>query len=522
GRRSLTSAPLALALEERSYSRTHKLSVPEFVKRGDETTQRAFISGLFQMDGSITGSIAAGSCSIELGSISRGLLVDVQRLLLNHGIYTRIYKGRSSGTIDFGVARGGEYKCRQMWSLRAASGPHRIALFNMVDWRPEQILAWNRLGGHRNGRSRDAFHRCSATVLAIEPDGVEDVYDVTVENGHSVIFNGIATGNCSEILQVSTPSEMNTDLTYSEVGRDISCNLGSLNIAKAMDSPDFSSTIEASIRALTAVSDLSDISSVPTIAEGNRKSHAIGLGQMNLHGYLARERVFYGSEEGIDFTNMYFYAVAYEAIRASNRIAKERGETFYGFEDSKYADGSFFAKYIDQVWEPKTERVRELFENSSVHLPTQDDWRELAAEVAEHGLHNAYLQAIPPTGAISYTTNPTSSTHPIAAKIEIRKEVKIGRVYYPAAFMTNENTEYYQDAYEIGYEKIIDTYAAATQHVDQGLSLTLFFPSTATTRDVNRAQIYAWRKGIKTLYYIRLRQMAIEGTEVEGCVSCAL
>ena len=71
-------------------------------------------------------------------------------------------------------------------------------------------------------------------------------------------------------------------------------------------------------------------------------------------------------------------------------------------------------------------------------------------------------------------------------------------------------------------EKIIDTYAAATQHVDQGLSLTLFFKDTATTRDINKAQIYAWRKGIKTIYYIRLRQLALEGTEVDGCVSCML
>ena len=75
--------------------------------------------------------------------------------------------------------------------------------------------------------------------------------------------------------------------------------------------------------------------------------------------------------------------------------------------------------------------------------------------------------------------------------------------------MTNDNLDYYQDAYEIGPEKIIDTYAAATQHVDQGLSLTLFFQDTATTRDINRAQIYAWKKGIKTIYYIRLRQMAL-------------
>ena len=105
---------------------------------------------------------------------------------------------------------------------------------------------------------------------------------------------------------------------------------------------------------------------------------------------------------------------------------------------------------------------------------------------------------------------------------KIRKEDKIGRVYYPAAYMTNDNLGYYKDAYEIGWKAIVDTYAEATQHVDQGLSLTLFFPDTATTRDLNKAQIYAWRKGIKTLYYIRIRQQALEGTEVQGCVSCML
>ncbi|MDU2058860.1 MAG: class 1b ribonucleoside-diphosphate reductase subunit alpha, partial [Dermabacter sp.] len=310
---------------------------------------------------------------------------------------------------------------------------------------------------------------------------------------------------CSEILQISTPSTMNADLSYETLGRDISCNLGSLNIAKAVDSPDFEKTIETAIRALTAVSDSSDISSVPTIANGNKASHAIGLGQMNLHGFLARESIHYGSEEGLDFTNMYFYSVVYQCIKASTKIAQERGETFMGFEDSKYASGEYFEKYINEVWEPKTERVREIFENSSIHLPTQDDWKALAAEVKEHGMYNAYLQAVPPTGSISYINHSTSSIHPIVSKIEIRKEGKIGRVYYPAPYMTNDNLEFYEDAYEIGYEKIIDTYAEATKHVDQGLSLTLFFPDTATTRDVNKAQIYAWRKGIKTLYYIRLR-----------------
>jgi ribonucleoside-diphosphate reductase alpha chain len=348
------------------------------------------------------------------------------------------------------------------------------------------------------------------------------MFEDTVNRANPIEGKITHSNLCSEILQVSTPSEFNDDLSYAKVGKDISCNLGSLNIAKTMDSPDFAQTIEVAIRALTAVSDQTHIWSVPSIEKGNNDAHAIGLGQMNLHGYLARERIFYGSDEAIDFTNIYFYTVCYHALRASNKIAIERGTHFKGFERSKYASGEFFDKYTDQVWEPKTDKVRQLFADAGIRIPTQDDWRRLKASVQAHGIYNQNLQAVPPTGSISYINHSTSSIHPIVSKIEIRKEGKIGRVYYPAPYMTNDNLEYYQDAYEIGYEKIIDTYAAATQHVDQGLSLTLFFKDTATTRDVNKAQIYAWRKGIKTLYYIRLRQMALEGTEVEGCVSCML
>ncbi|WP_442008412.1 class 1b ribonucleoside-diphosphate reductase subunit alpha [Mycobacterium sp. 2YAF39] len=348
------------------------------------------------------------------------------------------------------------------------------------------------------------------------------MYEDTVNRANPIEGKITHSNLCSEILQVSTPSLFNDDLSYAKVGKDISCNLGSLNIAKTMDSPDFAQTIEVAIRGLTAVSDQTHITSVPSIEQGNNDSHAIGLGQMNLHGYLARERVHYGSEEGVDFTNIYFYTVLYHALRASNRIAIERGSHFKGFEKSKYASGEFFDKYTEQVWEPKTDRVKELFDKAGIRIPTQEDWTRLKESVQKNGIYNQNLQAVPPTGSISYINNSTSSIHPVASRIEIRKEGKIGRVYYPAPYLTNDNLEYYEDAYEIGYEKIIDTYAAATQHVDQGLSLTLFFKDTATTRDVNKAQIYAWRKGIKTLYYIRLRQMALEGTEVEGCVSCML
>lgn len=349
------------------------------------------------------------------------------------------------------------------------------------------------------------------------------MFEDTVNKANPVKTGWINMSNlCSEILQVNSPSVFADDLSYETMGSDISCNLGSLNIAMTMDSPDFGLTVETAIRGLTAVADKTAINSVPSVRKGNDDSHAIGLGQMNLHGYLGREHIEYGSEEGLDFTNAYFAAIMYAALRASNKIARERGESFSEFPQSEYASGEFFDRYDPEEFKPRTARVQELFDASSIHTPTAEDWATLKADVAKHGLYNRNLQAVPPTGSISYINNSTSSIHPIASKIEIRKEGKIGRVYYPAPHMDNDNLEYFKDSYEIGYEKIIDTYAAATKYVDQGLSLTLFFKDTATTRDINKAQIYAWRKGIKTLYYIRLRQMALEGTEIEGCVSCML
>ena len=368
--------------------------------------------------------------------------------------------------------------------------------------------------------ARDFFQRLAE--IQFESGYPYIMYEDTVNRANPIAGRINMSNLCSEILQVNSASTYDEDLDYTRVGHDISCNLGSLNIAHTMDSPDFGRTVETAVRGLSAVSDMSHIRSVPSVEAGNAASHAIGLGQMNLHGYLAREGIAYGSPEGLDFTNLYFYTITWHALHTSMMLAREKGQRFAGFEQSRYASGAYFSQYLENDWQPKTEKVRALFAGAGVTLPTREMWQQLRDDVMQYGIYNQNLQAVPPTGSISYINHATSSIHPIVSKIEIRKEGKTGRVYYPAPFMTNENLALYQDAYEIGPEKIIDTYAEATKHVDQGLSLTLFFPDTATTRDINKAQIYAWKKGIKTLYYIRLRQLALEGTETEGCVSCAL
>lgn len=336
-------------------------------------------------------------------------------------------------------------------------------------------------------------------------------------NRNNPIKGKISMSNlCSEILQVSEPSEYNEDLSYKKVGKDISCNLGSMNIAKAMESPNFAATVETAVRALTTVSERSNINSVPSIQKGNNESHAIGLGQMNLHGFLGKNLIHYDSPEAVEFTSKYFYCVLYYCLKASHKLAVEKVSTFKGFEDSDYANGKFFSKYVDKDWSTfKSSKVWSIFEKSGIKIPTPSDWEELREDIMRDGIYNQNLQAVPPTGSISYINGSTSSIHPIVRQIEVRKEGKTGRVYYPSPYMNEENKEYFKTAYEIGPKAIIRVYEAAQEHVDQGLSCTLFYDSDSGIMDMISAWLYAWKRNLKTLYYARITSDVLEGTELK-------
>lgn len=325
---------------------------------------------------------------------------------------------------------------------------------------------------------------------------------------------------CVEIMQVSTDSEMNPDISYKKVGMDISCNLASLNVAKVMEGGNLAKTVNTSVRALTSVSEFLDIPAVPTINRANSSYHSIGLGAMNLAGFLAKEKIIYGSPESVDFTSVYFYTVRYHALKASNELAREREETFYEFEKSKYATGEFFDKYIFSNRNGYLASTGTLFAKYGIDIPTSEDWENLAEDVAKYGLYNSYLLAVAPTGSISYINNSTASILPAADRVEIRKEGRTGRVYVPAPYLTDENMEFYPNAYDVGYKGIIDVAAAAQRHIDQSISMTLFYKSDATTKDINKAQIYAWKNGIKSIYYSRIQQKGL--TQQEECVSCSI
>ncbi|NYA66643.1 class 1b ribonucleoside-diphosphate reductase subunit alpha, partial [Lactobacillus salivarius] len=369
-----------------------------------------------------------------------------------------------------------------------------------------------------------------------QESGYPYVINIDTANRVNPISGKIVMSNlCSEILQVQRASVINNRQEYEVLGTDISCNLGSTNIVNLMASPNFGKSVEVMTRALTFVTDKSDIDVVPSIQHGNRLAHTIGLGAMGLHAYLAKNQIEYGSPEALEFTSVYFMLLNYWTLVASNKIAKERKVTFDNFENSKYADGSYFDTYLNQEFAPKNARVKELFDG--IFIPTKSDWTSLKEHVMKYGLYHQNRLAVAPNGSISYINDTTASLHPIINRIEERQERKIGKIYYPAPYLSNETLPYYKSAYDTDMRKVIDTYAAAQQHVDQGMSLTLFMRSTIpaglyewkngrtdkmTTRDLSILRNYAHYKGVKSIYYVRTFTDDASEVGANECESCSI
>lgn len=317
-----------------------------------------------------------------------------------------------------------------------------------------------------------------------------------------------------------------------------------------MDSKDFGKSVRTMLRALTYITDASSIDVVPSVKNGNDMYHSVGLGAMNLHGFLAKNKIHYDSPEAVEFVEVYFMLLNYWTLVESNNISIERKETFFEFEKSEYASGKYFDKYLSKIdgytghishetgeFVFKYDKIAKLFED--IIIPTRIDWFGLENSVKEHGLYNAYRLAVAPTGSISYVNEATASIHPITQRIEERTEGKRGKVYYPAPFLSDETIEYYKSAYDIDQRAIIDIYATAGKHIDQGASMTMFMrselpegmyewkvgsenPTKKTTRDLNILRAYAWKKGVKSIYYIRTFTDDGETIGANECENCSI
>ena len=319
---------------------------------------------------------------------------------------------------------------------------------------------------------------------------------------------------CTEIMQLSEVSEINDYYEKDNIHRGISCNLGSLNIATVMENKRIREAISVAIDALTVVTDISNIDVVPSIKKANEELHSVGLGAMNLHGFFAKNFISYESTEALDFCNVFFMMMNYYSLERSMEIARDRGITFKDCDKSEYAKGTYFDKYVNADYHPKTEKVKSLFEG--IHIPNIQDWQTLKEQVMQHGIYHAYRLAIAPNQSTSYIMTSTASVMPIVDTIEVR-EYGDSTTFYPMPYLTNDNFFFYKSAYDMDQKKVMKLIAVIQRHVDQGISTILHTKSSDTTRDLAKYYIYAHKIGLKSLYYTRTRKATID-----ECVSCSV
>ena len=336
-------------------------------------------------------------------------------------------------------------------------------------------------------------------------------------NGHEGVI--YCSNLCTEIAQntsaieevareVVTEDGDTVVVTTTRPGDFVVCNLASLSLGRlpVEDDETMGRVIETAVRALDNVIDL-NFYALPYARITNHRYRSIGLGVSGYHHMLARRGISWESEDHLAFADEVFERINYHAIRASERLAEERGA--YGlFEGSDWQTGAYFAKRGYCSSSGEVAEVREGAMGS-------ERWGELAEAVARNGVRNAYLLAIAPTSSTSILSGTTPGIDPIMRKffLEEKKGSMLPRV---APELSPRTYWYYKPAHYIEQTWSVRAAGVRQRHIDQAQSMNLYITNDYTLRQVLRLYLEAWRRGVKTIYYVRSKSL-----EVEECESCS-
>ena len=468
------------ALAARMGMRPGQKTVTREIECSSSEAYRGFLRGLFDCDGSVQGSQKKGA-SVRLAQSDLGLLRAVQRMLLRLGIASTIYQERRpAGTKPLPDGRGGirEYPIKAQHELVIAGANLRLYAerVGFVDGQKAARLE-AMLSAYRRQLNRERF---VANVLAVEPDGVEDVYDVRVPGVNAFDGNGFYVHNCGE--QPLLPFE--------------SCNLASLNLAKVagngtIDWARLARNVRLSVHFLDNVVDMNryPLKEIEEITRLNRK---IGLGVMGFADLLVLLGMPYDSEDAIELAEKLMKFISAEAILASEGLAEKRGP-FPSFARSVCGDNG---------------------------CPPR---------------RNATTTTIAPTGTISIIAGCSSGIEPLFAVAFVRNVLENERLIevHPLFAEIARREGFYSDSllqkiletggvqgmeevpdrwkrvfvtsHDIAPEWHIRMQAAFQKFTDNAVSKTVNFPSNATREDVRKAFWLACELGCKGLTIYRDR-----------------
>jgi ribonucleoside-diphosphate reductase, alpha subunit len=309
---------------------------------------------------------------------------------------------------------------------------------------------------------------------------------------------------CSEIMQNMSPMniqksqiQLEGEDSYAVVekvipGDFVVCNLSSIVLGNVnvTNDEEMEYVIETQIRAMDNVIDL-NYYSVPFAEITNKKYRAVGLGTSGYHHMLVNNKMHWTAEEHKEFVDKVYEKINYYAVKASMKIAKEKG-CYKEFKGSDWDNGNYFdlRDYKD------------------------DKWNELRADIHEFGMRNGYLMAVAPNGSTATIAGTTEGIDPVMARFYL-EEKKGSIIPKTAPNLSEENYWYYNSAYNIEQSWSVKMNGVRQRHIDQGQSFNLYITNNYTMRQIMNLYIQAWKSGVKSVYYVRSK--SLEVTECETC-----
>ncbi len=440
---------------------------------------RGFLRGLFDADGSVQGTQAKG-VSVRLTQADHANLEAVQRMLMRLGIVSTIYsERRPAGSRRLLDGRGGH-------RLYPHAASHELVVSGASVQRFAELVGFAHadkarrltelLGAHQRQLNREHF---VATVASIEPEGVEDVYDVTVDEIHAFDANGFYVHNCAE--QPLPPYGC--------------CDLGSIDLTRFVKAPftdqaefdftAFGKVVEVSVRMLDNVLDATPWPLKQQKDEAMAKRR-VGLGFTGLGDALIMLRLRYDAPEARQMAARIAESMRDRAYLASIELARERG-AFPLFNADLYLSGGNFAS----------------------RLPA-----EIKQKIRSHGLRNSHLLSIAPTGTISlaFADNASNGIEPpFSWTYSRRKRMPDGtwkeyqvedyawRLYRHLGGDVRSLPPYFVTALQISARAHKDMVAAVAPFIDTSISKTVNVPEDYPYADFEDLYLEAWRAGLKGL-----------------------
>jgi ribonucleoside-diphosphate reductase alpha chain len=307
------------------------------------------------------------------------------------------------------------------------------------------------------------------------------------------------------------------------------CNLGSvvldshLTAEGEIDHDKLRDTIRIAIRALDNVI---DVNFYPTKAAktSNSRHRPIGLGVMGLQNALFIKDVSFTSEEAVEFNDEFMEAICYYAYEASSDLAKERG-TYSSYRGSKWDRGILPQDTVQMLEEERGEKVE-------VPKSSKMDWSVVRKKIAKHGMRNSNVIAIAPTATISNIMGSSPCIEPTYKNMFVKSNLS-GDFMVLNRFLVNDlkkeglwnkdmsdQLKYfdgelgpidgipehikkkYLTAFDVSFEYVLSAAARRQKWIDQSQSVNLFL-GTPDLKSLSHMYRAAWRKGLKTTYYLR-------------------